>query len=82
MTSRVIALTAYTSIYGYWVIIVVAFHWSSMLVWLLASSSDSCYGENKPARRKFFIKLLVSIIYIIAYINLQESNHKQKMVSY
>lgn len=82
VTSRVASLTVYSSIYGYWILLVIAFHWSSMLIWLFMSKKGLYYGEYVPGVRKVFMTILISFVYNFAYINLQENGHKQKMTTF
>lgn len=68
--------------YGYWVLLVIAFHWSSMLAWLLVSKRGVFYDDSIPKVRRSLITLLLSFVYIFAYINLQDGSHKQKMTTF
>lgn len=77
--SRMTALAIYATLYGYWVLVVVALHWVCMFLWLI-SPRHVFYGEQLPQTRKLLFSALVAFIYVFAYINLQESNHRQKMV--
>ncbi|XP_066603249.1 uncharacterized protein [Prorops nasuta] len=82
VSTRVGALVAYASLYGgQWLLIVMALHWLSMLTWLLLTP-DGLFngGERLPFLRKTFLASLLAFIYIFAYINLHETNHRQKMV--
>lgn len=83
VSARVGALVAYASIYGgEWLVIVVALHWLSMLTWLLLTPDGLFRGdENLPVLRKIFIASLLAFVYVFSYVNLHETNHRQKMVS-
>lgn len=82
VSARVGALVAYASIYGgEWLVIVVALHWLSMLTWLLLTPDGLFRGdENLPILRKIFIATLLAFVYVFSYVNLHETNHRQKMV--
>lgn len=82
VSARVGALVAYASIYGgEWLVIVVALHWLSMLTWLLLTPDGLFKGdENLPVFRKVFIASLLAFVYVFSYVNLHETNHRQKMV--
>ncbi|OXU24026.1 hypothetical protein TSAR_010025 [Trichomalopsis sarcophagae] len=82
VSARVGALVAYASIYGgEWLLVVMALHWLSMLTWLLLTPDGLFHGGEKlPATRKVFIASLLAFIYVFSYINLHETNHRQKMV--
>lgn len=82
VTSRVASLTVYSSVYGYWILLVIAFHWSSMLIWLFMSKKGLYYGEHISGVRKVVMTILLSFVYNFAYINLQENGHKQKMTTF
>lgn len=84
VSARVGALVAYASIYGgEWLLVVMALHWLSMLTWLLLTPDGLFHGGEKlPATRKVFIASLLAFIYVFSYINLHETNHRQKMVTF
>lgn len=84
VSARVGALVAYASIYGgEWLVIVVALHWLSMITWLLLTPDGLFHGGEKlPVTRKVFISALMAFIYVFSYVNLHETNHRQKMVSF
>lgn len=79
ITSRVLALTAYASVYKKWIFLVIILHWISMFLWLI-SPKNAFHGEQISRIKKLILSSLVAFIYIFAYINLQEANHRQKMV--
>lgn len=76
--SRMTALAIYATLYGYWVLVVIGLHWMCMFLWLI-SPKHAFYGEQLPRVRKLVFSALVGFIYVFAFINLQESNHRQKM---
>lgn len=73
-----ISLVSYTIMYGYWIVFVIVIHWVSMFIWLLVAH-NTLY-DNASRIQRLQIKFILSLVYIIAYINLQEDNPKQKMV--
>ena len=78
ITSRVLALTAYASVYKKWIFLVLILHWISMFLWLILPKN--AFHEEKISRlKKIVLSFLVAFIYTFAYINLQEANHRQKM---
>lgn len=83
VSARVGALVTYASLYGgQWLLIVMALHWLSMLTWLLLTPDGLFHGgERLPLLRKTFLASLLAFVYIFAYVNLHETNHRQKMVS-
>ncbi|EFN84142.1 uncharacterized protein LOC105183515 [Harpegnathos saltator] len=82
VSARVGALVVYASLYGgQWLLIVMALHWLSMLTWLLLTPDGLFHGgERLPLIRKTFLASLLAFVYIFAYVNLHETNHRQKMV--
>ena len=82
VSARVGALVAYASVYGgQWLLVVLALHWLSMLTWLLLTPDGLFHGgESLPAPRKLLIASLLAFVYVFAYVNLHETNHRQKMV--
>lgn len=79
ITSRVLALTAYASIYKKGIFLVLVFHWICMFLWLI-SPKNAFHGEQISRIKKLVLSSLVAFIYTFAYINLQEANHRQKMI--
>lgn len=82
VSARVGALVAYASLYGgQWLLVVLALHWLSMLTWLLLTPDGLFHGgERLPLPRKAFLATLLAFVYVFAYVNLHETNHRQKMV--
>lgn len=79
--SRVAALTMYASMYNHWVFLVITLHWVSMFFWLI-SPKNVFHGERISRMRKATLAGLIAFVYIFAYINLQEVNHRQKMITF
>ncbi|KAF7997506.1 hypothetical protein HCN44_006077 [Aphidius gifuensis] len=82
VSARVGALVAYASLYGgKWLIIVMALHWLSMLTWLLLTPDGLFNGNEKLSiKKKTFLASLLAFIYVFSYVNLHETNHRQKMI--
>ncbi|RZF33331.1 hypothetical protein LSTR_LSTR007676 [Laodelphax striatellus] len=78
---RVICLTAFASIYGRYVFLVIVLHWVSMFLWLV-SPKNVFHGERISRGRKAALSSLIAFVYVFAYINLQEVNHRQKMLTF
>ncbi|XP_022197939.1 uncharacterized protein LOC111055080 [Nilaparvata lugens] len=78
---RVISLTAFASIYGRYVFLVIVLHWVSMFLWLV-SPKNVFHGERISRGRKAALSALIAFVYVFAYINLQEVNHRQKMLTF
>ncbi|GBO99262.1 XK-related protein 4 [Eumeta japonica] len=81
ITARMCALTLYALVYRYWVFLVIGLHWVSMFLWLI-SPKNVFHGERISKPRKAYLSALIAFVYVFAYINLQELNHRQKMITF
>ncbi|XP_028162403.1 uncharacterized protein LOC114354300 [Ostrinia furnacalis] len=81
ISARVCALTVYALVYEYWVFLVIGLHWVSMFLWLI-SPKNAFHGERISRPRKAYLSALIAFVYVFAYVNLQELNHRQKMVTF
>ncbi|KPJ00839.1 XK-related protein 6 [Papilio xuthus] len=79
ISARICALTVYALVYEYWVFLVIGLHWVSMFLWLI-SPRNVFHGERISRPRKAYLSALIAFVYVFAYVNLQELNHRQKMV--
>ncbi|XP_050356048.1 uncharacterized protein LOC126777158 [Nymphalis io] len=79
VSARICALSVYALVYEYWVFLVIGLHWVSMFLWLI-SPKNVFHGERISRPRKAYLSALIAFVYVFAYINLQEHNHRQKMV--
>ncbi|XP_068625122.1 uncharacterized protein [Battus philenor] len=79
ISARICALTVYALVYEYWVFLVIGLHWVSMFLWLI-SPKNVFHGERISRPRKTYLSALIAFVYVFAYINLQELNHRQKMM--
>lgn len=52
----------------------------SMFFWLI-SPKNVFHGERISRKRKACLSALIAFVYVFAYVNLQEVNHRQKMVN-
>lgn len=81
VVSRVTALTVYASLYHHWVFLVVVLHWLSMWLWLI-SPKNVFHGEQISRVKKTMFSAMIAFVYVFAYINLQEVNHRVKMTTF
>ncbi|OWR44485.1 hypothetical protein KGM_204555 [Danaus plexippus plexippus] len=79
VSARICALSVFALVYEYWVFLVISLHWISMFLWLI-SPKNVFHGERISRPRKAYLSALIAFVYVFAYINLQEHNHRQKMV--
>lgn len=79
--SRVSSLIVYASVYKQWIFLVIILHWMSMFFWLI-SPKNVFHGERISRIRKTILAGLIAFVYVFAYINLQEVNHRQKMITF
>ncbi|KAL7296287.1 hypothetical protein TKK_0010522 [Trichogramma kaykai] len=82
VSARVGALVAYASVYGaHWMLVVMGLHWLSMLTWLLLTPDGLFHaGEKLGSARKSLVAAMLAFVYVFAYVNLHETNHRQKML--
>ncbi|XP_015909627.1 uncharacterized protein [Parasteatoda tepidariorum] len=81
VTSRVVVLTVYATVYHYWVFLVIILHWLTMFLWLI-SPKNVFHGEAISKKKKSVYSMLIAFVYIFCYINLQEINSRQKMFAF
>lgn len=81
VSSRVIALTVYATLYNYWVFLVIGLHWISMFLWLM-SPKNVFHGERISCTKRAFFSMLIAYVYVFCYVNLQEINSCQKMAAF
>lgn len=81
VTCRVLVLVLYATVYQYWVFLVVALHWVTMLLWVL--SRYAAFKAEKLTRlQKVGLSVFVSYIHIFCYVNLEEQSTKLKIVTF
>jgi hypothetical protein len=81
VTSRVLVLVLYSTVYTYWVFLVVALHWITMMLWVL--SRYAAFKAEKLTRlQKVGLSVFVSYIHIFCYVNLEEQSTKIKIVTF
>jgi len=78
VSTRALCMVCYAINFGPWILLVIFLHWVSMFLWLI-SPNNLFAGENLSPIRKTTLSSLVAFVYVFAYINLQEINHKPKM---
>lgn len=81
VTSRVISLTVYATVYSYWVFLVIGLHWMSMFFWLI-SPRNVFHGDKMSKLKKDAYCALIAVVYIFCYVNLQNSSPRMKMVAF
>ncbi|GFY51854.1 XK-related protein 6 [Trichonephila inaurata madagascariensis] len=81
VSSRVVVLTVYATLYHYWVFLVISLHWLTMFLWLI-SPKNVFHGESISVKKKTIYSMLIAFVYIFCYINLQEINSRQKMIAF
>lgn len=75
VTARALALSAYAASYHSWVFLVLALHWMCMFLWLI--SPRSAFHGQKGS--KLGVCVLISGIYVLAYLNLHDQPHVRSM---
>jgi len=81
ITSRVLVLVLYSTVFTYWVFLVVVLHWITMMLWVL-SRYATLKSERLTPSYKVFLSVFVSYIHIFCYLNLEEQNTKLKIITF
>ena len=81
VTSRVLVLVLYSTVYQYWVFLVVALHWITMMLWVL-SRYAAFKAEKLTKLQKVGLSVFVSYIHIFCYVNLEEQSTKLKIATF
>ena len=81
LTSRVLVLVLYSTVYTYWVFLVVILHWITMMLWVL-SRYAAFKAERLTRLQKVGLSVFVSYIHIFCYVNLEEQSTKLKIVTF
>jgi hypothetical protein len=81
VTSRVVALSVYATVYSYWVFLVIGLHWMSMFFWLI-SPRNVFHGDKMSKVKKDLYCALIAVVYIFCYVNLQHVNPRMKMAAF
>lgn len=81
VTSRVVALTVYATVYNYWVFLVIGLHWMSMFFWLI-SPRNVFHGDKMSKLKKDAYCALIAVVYVFCYVNLQHVNPRMKMAAF
>lgn len=81
VTSRVVALSVYATVYSYWVFLVIGLHWMSMFFWLI-SPRNVFHGDKMSKIKKDAYCALIAVIYVFCYVNLQHVNPRMKMAAF
>ncbi|XP_018321506.1 XK-related protein 7 [Agrilus planipennis] len=76
VSARALALSAYTISYHSWIFLVLALHWACMFLWLLSPKS-TFHGQGK---QRLGMCVIISAMYIIAYINIHDKPHSRTMI--
>lgn len=81
LTSRVLVLVLYSTVYTYWVFLVVILHWVSMLLWIM--SRYAVFHEEKLSHlEKVGLSIFMAYINIFCYVNLEEQSTKFKIFTF
>lgn len=81
VSSRVVVLTVYATLYGHWTLLVISLHWMCMFLWLI-SPRNIFHGEKISWLKKCLFSVIVAFVYIFCYINLQEASSRHKIITF
>ncbi|CAG0913832.1 unnamed protein product [Notodromas monacha] len=75
ITSRVVSLTIYASLYHHWVLLVVLLHWVCMFCWLIFPKSS----EKPSFMKRIIYSSLLAYVYTFCFINVSGSKSTVRM---
>ena len=84
LTSRVLVLVLYSTVYTYWVFLVVTLHWVTMMLWVLSryAAFNKTKTEKLSRLQEVGLSIFVSYIHIFCYVNLEEQSTKVKIITF
>ena len=84
ITSRVLVLVLYSTVYTYWVFLVVTLHWVTMMLWVLSryAAFNKTKTEKLSRLQEVGLSIFVSYIHIFCYVNLEEQSTKVKIITF
>ena len=84
ITSRVLVLVLYSTVYTYWVFLVVILHWITMMLWVLSryAAFNKTKLEKLSRMQEIGLSIFVSYIHIFCYVNLEEQSTKLKIITF
>ena len=71
ISSRILAITLFTSKYGYWTVPIAIGHWGFMTIWLLHQSTricDSPITGNPQPLREYLFNFLIGAVYCVCFV--------------
>jgi len=84
ITSRVLVLVLYSTVYKSYVFLVIILHWITMMLWVL--SRYAAFNKTKVEKisklQEIGLSLFVSYIHIFCYVNLEEQSTKLKIITF
>lgn len=72
ISSRVMALTLYAVYYNYWMLVVLALHWTTMFFWLIKPGNLLRDEVNLSRAKKVSLAMATAWIYCFCFINFEE----------
>ena len=84
ISSRIAALTLFTTEFGWFVILVVFIHWFFMIVWLTWEGTEFCSHPNhlcKLSLERLFA-IVMGIVYVFCFINIKEGTTRFRIMIY
>lgn len=78
VTSRVVSLSIYATVYTYWLFAVLFLHWFSMILWLVSQSLMATNPTNPSDVKKttfracFTRSAILAFVYIFCFINMDD----------
>lgn len=73
--SRVLCLAVFTTVYSYWIFLIIILHWITMLVCLCTAILDMFHEANFSKTRQTLSRIMVAYIYTFVFINFKSQGY-------
>lgn len=78
ITSRVLALSLFASVYPYYIFVFCFVHWCCMTMWIYVQKTDFCQKRWE----EFFYNVIMGIVHIFVFFNVKDTRTRYKYVAY
>eukprot|EP00111_Clytia_hemisphaerica_P011017 TCONS_00032294-protein len=84
ISSRVAALTLFTTEFGWIVVPVVFIHWLAMVIWLSYEGSEFCAHSNRcfQITLERIFAIVMGVVYVFCFINVKEGTTRARVMAY
>ncbi|KFM64698.1 XK-related protein 6, partial [Stegodyphus mimosarum] len=84
ISSRVLSLAVFASLYEHWVFVFCAIHWGLMTTWLIFQRTSFCAsasGQPRPLEELIF-NIVIGVIYVFCFVNVKDEPTRWKYTIY